>query len=58
MVVYTWLQLLANCWLRVLLYCSAYRPYPIMMGSILLADAPLGFYPFEVGGSLAQVLNT
>ena len=27
---------------------SAYRPFPIMMGSILLPNTPLGFYPFEV----------
>lgn len=26
---------------------STYRPFPIIMGSILL-DTPLGFYPFEV----------
>jgi hypothetical protein len=28
--------------------CSAYRPFPILMGSILLPNTPLGFYPFEV----------
>jgi len=30
------------------LLCSTYRPFPIVMGSILLADTPLGFYTFEV----------
>lgn len=27
---------------------SAYRPFPIIMGSILIPETPMGFYPFEV----------
>ena len=37
--------------------CSAYRPYPIMMGAILLQDTPLGFYPFEVPPCMTPVLT-